>query len=67
MQALYLAGRKTEAEAAVPDELVDKLALVGPRQHIAGQLEAWRRSGVTTLACRTEQPEALRTMAELVS
>ena len=66
VQDLYLAGRKDEAAAAVPDALVDEVALCGPRERIRDRLAAWREVGVTTLICATRQPEALRTMAELV-
>jgi F420-dependent oxidoreductase-like protein len=66
IQELYLAGNKLEAIAAVPDALVDDVALVGPRERIADRLEAWRESGATTLLCSTHDPRALRTMAELV-
>jgi len=66
VQDLYLVGRKDEAAAAVPDALVDEVALCGPRERIRDRLAAWREVGVTTLICATRQPEALRTMAELV-
>jgi F420-dependent oxidoreductase-like protein len=66
IQALYLGGKQREAIAAVPDALVDEIALVGPREHIAERLEAWRESGATTLLVATRDPVALRTMAELV-
>jgi F420-dependent oxidoreductase-like protein len=65
IQDLYLDGKKQEATAAVPDELVDEVALVGPRERIADRLDAWRDCGITTLICATGQPEALRVMAEL--
>ncbi|MCU1457139.1 MAG: putative F420-dependent oxidoreductase, Rv3520c family [Actinomycetia bacterium] len=65
IQDLYLDGKKAEAAAAVPDELVDEIALVGPRARIADRLDAWRESGITTLIVGASQPEALRTMAEL--
>src|SRR5207253_10276037 len=45
IQELYLGGKKLEAIAAVPDALVDEVALVGPRQRIADRLDAWRESG----------------------
>jgi hypothetical protein len=45
---------------------VDEVALCGPRERIRDRLAAWREAGVTTLICATRQPEALRTMAELV-
>jgi F420-dependent oxidoreductase-like protein len=66
IQELYLAGRQREAIAAVPDSLVDAVALVGPKERIAERLGAWRETPVTTLVLGTSQPEALQTLAELV-
>jgi F420-dependent oxidoreductase-like protein len=66
IQKLYLGGRKNDAAAAVPDALVDEIALVGDRARIADRLEAWRASGVTTLNLQARQPEALQLLAELV-
>jgi F420-dependent oxidoreductase-like protein len=66
IQALYLGGKQREAIAAVPDELVDAVSLVGPKERIAERLEAWRETPVTTLVLGTTQPEALQTLAELV-
>jgi F420-dependent oxidoreductase-like protein len=66
IQELYLGGKKREAIAAVPDVLVDEVALVGPRERIADRLGAWRESGVTTLVVQTRDRETLRTMAELI-
>jgi F420-dependent oxidoreductase-like protein len=66
IQALYLEGHQRDAIAAVPDALVDEVALVGPRERIADRLEAWRESGATTLLVGTLDPIALRTMAELL-
>jgi F420-dependent oxidoreductase-like protein len=65
IQDLYLAGKKREAEALVPDALVDEVALCGPKERIAELLEPWKRSRVTTLICGTTQSEAMRVMAEL--
>jgi F420-dependent oxidoreductase-like protein len=66
IQDLYLAGRRPEAEAAVPDALVDEVALCGSPERIRDRLPAWREAGVTTLICAASQPEAIRLMAELV-
>ena len=52
--------------AAVPDELVDEVALVGPASRIAERLEAWKASPVTTMLVGAGQPEALRVIAERV-
>jgi alkanesulfonate monooxygenase SsuD/methylene tetrahydromethanopterin reductase-like flavin-dependent oxidoreductase (luciferase family) len=65
IQDLYLAGRKDEAIAAVPDELVDEIALCGPPARIKDRLAAWREAGVTTLICGAGNIEVIRTMAEL--
>ena len=65
IQDLYLAGRKAEAEASVPDALVDEVALCGPRERIRELLSVWRGSGVTTLMVAGDRV-AVRTMAELV-
>jgi F420-dependent oxidoreductase-like protein len=66
VQDLYLDGKKKEAIEAVPDELIDDVALVGPKERIAERLDAWRESGVTTLLVSSPQDEALKVMAELV-
>ncbi len=65
IQDLYLDGKKAEAMAAVPDALVDAVALVGPRERIAERLEAWKASPVKTMLIGAGQPEALRALAEL--
>ena len=66
IQELYLGGKKMEAIAAVPDALVDEVALVGGRDRIADRLEAWKESPVTTLLIQAHDPATLRTMAELL-
>ncbi len=66
IQDLYLSGKKDEAAAAVPDALVDEVALCGPKERIRERLEAWKSSGVTTMICGVAKVESLRVMAELV-
>ena len=66
IQDLYLAGKQDEAAAQVPDALVDEVALVGSRERIRDRLPAWKASPVGTMCIATTQPEALRTLAELV-
>jgi F420-dependent oxidoreductase-like protein len=66
IQDLYLDGHHRDAAAAVPDALVDEVALVGPKERIADRLAAWRESGATQLLCATRQPQALRALVELV-
>jgi F420-dependent oxidoreductase-like protein len=66
IQDLYLDGKKKEAAAAVPDQLVDEVALCGPKERIADLLETWKASPVTTMIVGSPQREALEVMAELV-
>ncbi|MGV9325910.1 LLM class F420-dependent oxidoreductase [Streptosporangium sandarakinum] len=67
IQALYLAGRRQEAFAAVPDELADGISLVGPAGRIRERLAAWRASPVTSLLVMGPRDEdSLRTIRDLV-
>jgi F420-dependent oxidoreductase-like protein len=65
IQELYLNGKKDEAAAAVPTRLVEQLTLIGPKEKIRHDLEAWRESIVTTLLIGGD-PATLRAAAELV-
>lgn len=65
IQDLYLDGNKAEAAAAVPTQLVEDTALVGPVEKVRDDLERWRESVVTTLLV-TGDTRQLRTIAELV-
>ena len=49
IQDLYLDGKKDEAAAAVPDELVRSVSLIGPASYVAERVEAFREAGATTL------------------
>ncbi len=66
IQDLYLGGHHRDAVAAVPDELVDAVSLVGPKERIAERLEAWRETPVTTLLVGSPQPEALSVLAQIL-
>jgi hypothetical protein len=66
VQDLFLAGKRAEAIAAVPNELADEIALVGPAERIRDRLEIWKESPVKTLLLGTQDPKALRLMAELL-
>ncbi|MBV9996616.1 MAG: LLM class F420-dependent oxidoreductase [Caulobacteraceae bacterium] len=67
IQELFLAGRKEEAAAAVPDEYVDEEYLVGPQARIAERYKAWRDSGLSELAIRMAPPEVIELMAKIAS
>lgn len=49
IQDLFLSGKKQEAEAAVPAELLELTSLVGPEGYIKERLAAFREAGVTML------------------
>jgi F420-dependent oxidoreductase-like protein len=65
IQDLYLDGKKGDAAAAVPTQLVEDVALVGPRDKVRDDLEMWRESAVTTMLVSGD-PTQLRSIAELV-
>jgi F420-dependent oxidoreductase-like protein len=70
IQDHFLAGRRQEAEAAVPDALIDEISLIGPKARIQDRLKAWtavakdHRVGSLLLAGATV--DALRVVAEAV-
>jgi len=72
VQDLYLAGRKEEAAAALPAELIDQTSLCGSKQQVAERLAAYRDAGVGTLICSPmafdprERRRMIRELAELV-
>jgi len=66
IQDLYLEGRKEEAAAAVPDELADDIALVGPKERIAERLTRWENVPNLTLNISGGNIDTIRLMAELV-
>jgi len=72
VQELYLGGKKEEAMAALPGELIDITSLCGPRERIAERLELYRSAGVGTLvvsphgATGEQRIAMLRTLAELL-
>ena len=65
IQELYLAGRKDEATAAVPDELCDEMSLCGPEARIRERYRAWEDAGVTTMLVQARQQQALELMADI--
>ncbi len=71
VQELYLAGQKTEAMFALPDELIDLLSIVGPPARAKDRIRAFRDAGVDTLIVWPVMPdqevrkEQLRLIAEL--
>ncbi|MEV0368972.1 LLM class F420-dependent oxidoreductase [Streptomyces sp. NPDC050636] len=57
IQELYLAGKKREAEAAVPDEFCELMSLCGPETYVRERIAAFREAGVTMLNVHPVGPE----------
>ena len=70
IQDNFLGGKRSEAIGAVPDALVDDVALVGPKERIVDRLAAWKEAGgkgqVASMLLGSGQPEALDAIAEAV-
>ena len=49
IQDLYLSGKKAEAEALVPDELLESMSLCGPESYVAERISAFKEAGVSHL------------------
>jgi F420-dependent oxidoreductase-like protein len=73
VQGLYLEGKKNEAAAALPAELIDQVALVGPADAVRERLAVYRDAGVGTLGVspfaftKEERVAQLRLIAELAA
>jgi F420-dependent oxidoreductase-like protein len=71
VQDLYLEGKRDEAMAALPDELIDLVSLCGPPDRVRERLDVFREAGVGTLGVspmawdRDGRLEQLRLVAEL--
>jgi F420-dependent oxidoreductase-like protein len=65
IQQLFLDGQKDEAVAAVPTKMVEEICLIGPKEKIRDELDAWKASRVTTMLVGAPV-ETLRVMAELI-
>jgi len=70
IQDHFLAGRRREAEAAVPDALIDEISLVGSEERIRDRLGAWKELAkdhrIGSLVLTGATVEALRVVAEAV-
>ncbi len=67
IQDLYLSGKKFEAMAKVPAELIDEVALVGPKERIKERLSRWLDSPITTMNLTVFNTATLQTMVELLA
>ncbi len=67
IQDLYLSGQKAEAEALVPNSLLDEISLIGPKERIIERLAPWKEAGkrgeVGTMLLGVHDPEVLELFA----
>ena len=67
IQELYLSGKKPEAEALVPNELLDEVSLIGPRERIIERLGPWKDAGkrgeVGSMLLGVQDPVVLELLA----
>lgn len=66
VQELYLAGRKDEATAKIPDDLVDAIHIIGDAAKVRDRVAEWEASGVTMLMVGCRSVEHARQIAEVV-
>jgi F420-dependent oxidoreductase-like protein len=66
IQELYLDGDKPAAIAAVPTRLVEDVALVGPMAKIKEEIDAWKKTVITSFSLNVPQREHLPALAEYV-
>jgi len=64
--ALFRAGRKDDAAAAVPDELVTEIAIIGSTAEVREQVDAWEKAGVTMMLVTCRDAAQIRTLADAV-
>jgi F420-dependent oxidoreductase-like protein len=67
IQAAALDRRMADATAAVPDPMVDALALVGPVARIRDRLDAYAAAGATSVLAMTKDPATIRALGELAT
>lgn len=65
IQDLYLDGRKDEAAALVPDDLLEAMSLCGPEGYVRERLAAFKESGVTTLNVTPIGPDPVRLIEQV--
>ncbi|HEV2368931.1 MAG TPA: LLM class F420-dependent oxidoreductase [Acidimicrobiales bacterium] len=66
IQDLFFEGKRDEATAAVPLEMVSDISLVGTRDQIRADVPMWEEAGVTTLVVGARSLDEMRTVAEVI-
>ncbi|WP_310525868.1 LLM class F420-dependent oxidoreductase [Nocardioides sp.] len=66
VQGLYLAGRRDQATALIPDELVHDMHIIGDAGYVRERAAEWESTGVTTLLLSCRTADEVRTIAEVL-
>jgi F420-dependent oxidoreductase-like protein len=66
IQDLFFEGKRDEAIAAVPRQMVADISLVGTKEQIRAELPMWEEAGVTTLVVGARSRDEMRTVAEVI-
>lgn len=66
IQDLFFEGKRAEAIAAVPNEFIDEIHLLGSKERIRDRLQAWKESRVSTLLVHASDPTQLQQVADVL-
>jgi len=67
VQELFLDGKREEATALIPDDLVEEMHIVGDAGYVKERAAAWEETGVTTLLLSCRSADEVRQVAETVA
>jgi alkanesulfonate monooxygenase SsuD/methylene tetrahydromethanopterin reductase-like flavin-dependent oxidoreductase (luciferase family) len=65
IQQLFMEDKRDEAAQVLPDDLVDSMSLVGPKDRIKDRLQAWRDSRITTILVAAADEATLQNISEV--
>ena len=63
---LFRSGRKEEAAAAVPNEMIEAMAIIGNEDHVRSEVRKWEEAGITTMCVTAGSVDEIRALARLI-
>ena len=63
---LFRSGRKEEAAAAVPNEMIEAMAIIGNEDHVRSEVRTWEEAGITTMCVTAGSVDEIRALARLI-
>lgn len=67
VQQLFLAGKRDEATALIPDELIEDMHIIGDEGYVRERVAQWESTGVTTLLLSLGNVDDVRRIAEVLA